>query len=264
MEWDLAHRRAAGFVIEILRQPWVYLTLALLATTPHVPIRDIHRILGANRRGSTSYDTLRHRIAALNDDGLLFRHGNDAHAHYDLTRLGGSITGSLEALNAWSLARFGDLTRPGTPPWRRIPRGPLLTPAQRQDAATRAAVLRTIGLLDSQWAFAVLVFSPGDPVTAEELEQRVNDSLADNPDLAPYRRLYQQQRYKAIHLLEAGGLLTHTTERRPGVRPRELYAASPNGLSLLEALLPVGDQNMKWDAELYQIVMRAEQDAAGP
>ena len=263
MQWNHPRHRAAGFATEILRWPWTYKILALLADTPHLQARDIHRILAtANQANDAaigarpiSRKAIGHRLVELRATGLI-EHDHDRRPHYNLTPLADGLTGSLAHLNAYSLAHREELILGSRALHRMDTAAPTPKPPRRRADATRQAVQAALDCLEAPWSFGVLRVSPGAPVTGEELGRRVDASMQNNLDFAdrPHMAIGRTQRVIAVRALRTAGLLARVIQPRDGLRGLVLYHASPLGLGLLDALLPVGEWGVPHDAELVGIL----------
>lgn len=265
MIWDAAHRRAAGFAVEILRPRWVFSILATLAEHAHLHPVDLLRLLSnANERNAPavgmrelSYDMVTAKVRELHDDGLIVQcwphkaHG--ARTTYELTRLGAALIEGLDDIGAWGAAHYERVVR-ATRARHGITGSAPIPPLPASDPAYAARLCKgmAIGLLGQRFAFAVLVGTQS-PISPGALGDLINARIAADGRTSGFRPL-GTNRHEILNALMRSGLVARVVTPVPGRPPRVMYQHSTMGARLLGALWPVGHRLLEHDAELFRIV----------
>jgi DNA-binding HxlR family transcriptional regulator len=258
-----------------MRHSSAYAVLAAVCDYPCERPREIRAVLdqAASFRDGLGLDPLpkgivTRRLAEFHDDGLVVRcdehwaHG--AHSTYQATDLGAGLIRALDPVGAWALDAYGHLVRvvrayngadlDSTIATRFVAPGPV---------TLRLAAELAFSLLSQRWAFGVLVFCSGEPMSPGALEDRINAGLDSNPDLAWQRHLAATARHENLNRLEHAGLLVKTSRPRRGRSPLVQYQTSTLGDGLLEALWQAGEWGLAFDPQLYRIMAARNGKANG-
>lgn len=269
MPWDATHRRAAGFTIEILRHAWVLGSLSVLAEHPHLRPADVHMLLRhANEANAPAvglqrleFATVSKTLRELNVAGLAVRcdhnEGPGGHTIYEITRLGAGMLDSLRDVGEFGQQHWEHLVA-ATRAQRGLPHDWPVPPPFPGTLGVRAGIGMSIGLLGVRWAFAMLSFLVQRPWTPQDLQDRINEGVLRQPDLAGRRHLGTSQRQHVLnHLQDAGLVIRSLHQRVSGLRWVQ-YSSTPMGRDLMTALWTVAKWGVEWDRELWRIMaMRA-------
>jgi DNA-binding HxlR family transcriptional regulator len=226
--WDVPHQRSSGFILQVLHHESAYQTLAFLADAPGGHPIDVARAVSPDDPEVTAAS---HVLSVLRRTHLVKRAGTlseaGAHSGYLLTDFGAGLVGSVEPLAAWGMGHYG-IEDP------------------------HDAVLAAGYLFGRRWSHSLMttVVNAGPAgIEPGRAQAAVNELMAAIPEGTGHR-LHPQPRHAALNDLIDNGLIVKRRAPVPRRPTRVLYSASPMGLSLMEALWPVAEWGIPYDAEL--------------
>lgn len=228
MHWDVPHQRSCGFILQVLHFNTAYRIMAHLGDNPGTHTVEVARALSPSEPDTTA---VTHCLSVLRRTGLVSRNGTlsdlGTHAGYALTDFGAGLVMSLGSLAAWGMNHYG-IEDP------------------------HDAVLTGGFLFGRRWSHSLMtaIVNAGPAgIEPGRAEAEVNELMAAIPEGVGHR-LHPQPRHAALNELLDNGLIVKRRAPVPRRPSRVLYSASPIGLSLMEALWPVAEWGIPYDARL--------------
>lgn len=278
IEWEPAHTRGTGLIVDILRERWRHATLYALRDGPLQPgaLLEIFESAAGHKRNRAIFgdhavyrECVHRHLAELFHGGLIARHtvrADHAATYYSLAPAAAGLLDAIEPTIDHGFTTWQDLVLLSQEQ-RNVSRASIeppdltaMTPVARARARRRVGVLLFAVLLQPPWTLSVLSGLSGDPMRPTALTGHINASIAANRDVLTTTSVSRSTVSTQLGRLHELGYVGHVNDpagrnpRRPPGSPEHASALTERGRALLDALLPAAQFAAAHDAELTRMV----------